>query len=128
QLTVRNGQYGRWAEYSTASDVYALGVMLKADLQLSPKIYERMLQQNPGDRTSLSEVMQALTAQLAKQKGLDAEAQKVLAEFTSVGEEKTRQMQTDSTLSERGKNLQSEIRPTIEDKPKERQMNKKALK
>jgi len=102
--------------------------MLKADLQLSPKIYERMLQQNPGDRTSLSEVMQALTAQLAKQKGLDAEAQKVLAEFTSVGEEKTRQMQTDSTLSERGKNLQSEIRPTIEDKPKERQMNKKALK
>ncbi|MCS5711011.1 protein kinase domain-containing protein [Candidatus Berkiella aquae] len=83
ELRQVNGQLGRWREYSKASDVYALGVMLKDDLQLSPKIYEGMLNNNPNQRPQLADVMQALTSQLAKQKGLDAEARKVLAEFTS---------------------------------------------
>lgn len=67
--------------YSKASDVYSLGVMLKDDLQMPRHIYEKMLTRDPGSRATLSEVMNDLATELSKQKGLDDEARKVIAEF-----------------------------------------------
>lgn len=50
--------------YSYASDVYALGVMLAIDLDLSLPIMEKMLDPDPKKRPNIAEVVASLTEQL----------------------------------------------------------------
>jgi len=54
------------SEYSCASDVYALGVMFKKDLELHPLCYKGMLQKEPKDRAKLDKVTKGLLQQLTK--------------------------------------------------------------
>lgn len=84
-VTPENG----WYQFSKASDVYSLGVMLRDDLQMPRHIYEKMLNIKPNERPSLSAVMKDLVVELQKQKNLDPEAKKVIAEFLEANKPKT---------------------------------------
>lgn len=61
-------------KYSFASDVYALGVMLRDDLALSEDIYAPLLQADPAKRPSIAEVTQRLEEKLAVLKAAEIES------------------------------------------------------
>lgn len=57
-------QPGRKAQFSKASDIYSLGMMLKHDLGVEADFVEQMLADNPENRGNLSEIITALSNHL----------------------------------------------------------------
>ncbi|MGE4348372.1 MAG: protein kinase [Candidatus Berkiella sp.] len=74
-------------KYSFASDVYALGVMLRDDLALSEEIYEPLLQVDPEKRPSIAEVTQILEEKLAAIKAAEIEPISPISEVEAISEE-----------------------------------------
>lgn len=67
------------AEFSFASDIYSLGVMLRDDLQLPDEIVQQMTAASPDGRPVLSDVIRKLSTRLEHNQ--DPEAQKLYQEI-----------------------------------------------
>lgn len=68
-------------EYSCASDVYALGMMLKNHFRFTENIYGPMIVADPTLRITLQEMILKLVNILSAQKGLDADAINLIKTF-----------------------------------------------
>ncbi|MCS5708277.1 protein kinase [Candidatus Berkiella cookevillensis] len=68
-------------KYSFASDVYALGVMLKDDLALSEDVYQPLLQADPAKRPSIANAIQILEERLSTVKTVEIEPTSIDADL-----------------------------------------------